>query len=719
MKTDKFNIWFKNHYDIFLEHQKNDFDIVKWEMQILTKKVNKWNAEYYIESNPTISDNQYDATLNLLERWEKLYPKLRLKNSPTVTINSQIVKDFVKKKHPEPMLSIQNAFVQSDIERFLKRCNDNDAITKEKNELYILEPKIDGVSIELTYRNGFLIQALTRGDGEYGHDVTDNFRDIFNIPKKINFKKEIIIRGELYIEKNIIEKCKSELKNHQKIFSQRNIVSGLIQRKKLHEKNSYWYFYTRYLKSKVMFFPYYIVDASRFNIRSQDQIYNFLEKIGFRIIKVYQNVKTITEIKKYYANILKHNYEFEMDGIVIKLNNFSEYYKFGKARKYHKWMIAWKFVESVGLSRILSCNTTVGRTGKISYVGIIKPVLIDNTIVSRVMMNSISHIREHNYFINSKIKIKKSGGIIPKIISVDNQNIDNLYAIKEKLFCPSCSWVIFNDYKKSPYDKSQTRYIQKCLNWNCPRAIIEKIVYFCSPEGLNIKYISRQKIKILFEKNIVKSIIDLYKLQKEPDVLAKAINSKTLASKIIQEISNSTKISSSAKILQAVGINMIGKETWELLQQKFINWKTIKKLNHITLESALSKTYLKSSGKQLTNNKAELVYDFLCNSDLVLFIDELFAYFPNLELGVQKQISQLLRNQKIAITGKFKRYSRTEIIKNIKQNGGTYCQSLNSKTNLLITNGSSSGSKNANALKFNTKKITIYDFEKLIKLENK
>lgn len=728
--------WFKDRYKN-LNIDKNTKDIAKFEIKLLTLRLNQWTQEYYVESKPTVTDSQYDAALKLLEQWEKKFPKYICTHSPTQRLNIQNTK-FVKKPHPTKMLSIKNAFIAEDIHRFL-RSIEKGSKNITKHDLFALEPKVDGVSIELFYRDGYLQQALTRGDGISGSDITVN---IFNIPrllKKLKQPATIIIRGELYIPTQVITQYRSDYTRNKNMLSQRNIVSGLVQRRKFPEKDTFEYFYSRFLKKSIRFWPYSIINPQEFKLYKQSQIFKYITHLGYNCKNSCQTTNSFFEIEKYYREASKRSYPFEIDGIVIKLNNFIECQKFGSSHKFHKWMIAWKLVEEQASTTIKSYNVTVGRTGKITYIAHVEPILVDMTVVSRVTMNNYCFIKQSKFFINSKVVIKKSGGIIPKIIKVQNVFEGSelkLIPIPKSLLCPSCSWVLFDDIRSSIFNNKEQldqikkiteklnkqtlnkgeTYIQRCLNRNCNGAIIEKIRYFCSQEGLNIQTISRKSIQKFVNSNTVRSAVDLYRLISTPDVIVTVLNSQIMADKLISELKNSLKCTDLGVILNALGFNMIGRATWEELLKVAPSWTEIQKMTRIDLELIFNKAFCKQKNN-FSNKRAQIIFDTLANLDNIDLIDELLSNFRLARYNNTQHltISNLLVNKKIAISGKFEGQKRPELIKLIKKHSGKYAAIVTQTTSFLITDGITSGKKIQKAKEHNTDIISLQTFFDIIK----
>lgn len=548
-----------------------ELEKIKKEIEELREKIELWNYQYYILDEPSVSDAIYDRELQRLINLESQYPEFKSPNSPTNKVGGFVSDKFNKIKHITPMMSLSNAYNNEDLLKF-----DSD-IRKEvhtKEISYVIEPKIDGLSISLVYENSKLVRAITRGDGKIGEDVTQNIWNIDNIPHFIDKKYSnftIEIRGEVYMDKDdFIELNK---RNHQqglKLFANpRNAAAGSLRNLDTNISKD--------RNLKVLF--YYIPNFKELGINSHYDAIQWLISNHFPVsnhIYLVNNIKNVINKIEDFTN-QRDSLEYQIDGIVVKVNDYSYYEDIGYTSKFPKWAIAYKFPAEIGITQVQDIVADVGRTGKITYVAKLNPISLDGSIISNVTLNNAEYITKKDIRIYDWVYIYKAGDVIPYLDFVDlNRRPENTKIFKEILTCPSCGYKLI---------KINNEVDQRCINPNCEEQIIKQIDYYCSRDCMNIVGVSYKIIKKLYQNNIIHSIADLYTLEDKfeqissLDLLIKQKSFNNMINSINQSKSNSLE-----KLLCSLGIRHLGKTTAKKIAQKFL---TIDKIINANLEDFL------------------------------------------------------------------------------------------------------------------------------------
>lgn len=614
--------------------QANDDKKIEQEMDALIKQLDQWNYEYYVLDNPSVSDAVYDKAMNKLIMLEKEYPELKRLDSPTMRVGGFVSKKFEKVKHLAPMLSLANAFNDGELIKF-----DSDIKKVLGNEKYdyIIEPKIDGLSISLIYKDAKLERALTRGDGTFGEDVTVNILTIKEIPQFINKKytNQIVeVRGEVYMDKKDFDHLNEQLSNEDKPFANpRNAAAGTLRNLDSSVAAS------RKLKA----FFYYMPQWKEMGFKTHTGMLNWLKDNKFLtapqikqendIYDVIKGIEILTEIR--------NNLDYQIDGVVVKLNQYLNYEKIGYTSKFPKWAIAYKFPAEIGLTQLINITCEVGRTGKITYVGDLKPILLDGSMVSHVSLNNADYIKHKNININDYVYIFKAGDIIPYLdyVALDKRP-QNIIPFQEATHCPSCGAVLVRE--NDDVD-------QRCLNPNCRVQNIRKIDYFCSRECMNINGVSYMIIEKLYDYGFLKNVTDLYKLENyKQEILALDLKIKDKAfSNIINSI-NASKDNSLEHLINALSIRHLGKTMSKKLAQKF---KTLEAFIKADYESLIA---IRDVGEALANE----IINFFSNDENMLMVNELISFdinttYKTTNLNVTIDENSPYLNKTMVITGTF------------------------------------------------------------------
>lgn len=657
-------------------------DEIKNRIDELIEKINKASYEYYVNDNPSITDQEYDDYYNELLKLEKKYPDLKREDSPTLRVGGQVLDKFEKVTHETPMLSFDDIFNDDEIisfdERIRKTCPDAS---------YTLEPKMDGLSGSLLYKNGILVRAATRGDGVVGENITHNVKTIKSVPLKLNKPIDIEVRGEIYMSKKSFEKCNEERKKSgENLFANpRNAAAGSV----------------RQLDSSVAakrgldFMAYFLPNPERYGIRTQSESIDFLRELGFVTNhKLNGLAKNTNEIISYINDLAKkrEGLPFEIDGVVLKVNNLKDEEKLGFTQRVPRWGIAYKFPAEEVLTTLKEIKFTVGRTGKITPNAIFDPVHVAGSVVSKATLHNEDYCLDKDVRVGDVISIRKAGDVIPEVVEVKKERRtgkETPFKMIEK--CPMCG---------SKLVKEDANYF--CKNNSCPARKIEGLIHFASRDTMNIDGLGERIIEDFYNMGFVKDISDIYRLDNHKEELMelegfgeKSINN--LLSSIERSKSNSLE-----KVLFALGIRHVGKKTAKVLAKRYKNIDNL----------------IKASEEELTNINdigaiiAKSVKEYLSNEENLSLINELKNIGLNFEY-VDTGLDDKLEGMTFVLTGTLQKYKREELTKILEDKGAKVTSSVTKKTTGVIV-GDKPGSKYDKALKLG---INIYkeeDIENII-----
>ena len=659
----------------------------------LREEIEYHNKLYYDDNENIISDYDYDLKMNELISLEKEFPEFLILTSPSLKVGGKITKDFKTFKHNTPMLSLSNTYSNSDLDDYDKRIK---KLLKTDDIEYVCELKYDGVALSILYEKNKLKRAITRGDGKYGDDISNNALTIKTLPIKLNSEKtiDIEVRGEAFISKSNFKFLNKEKeKNNEQLFSNpRNTASGSL---KLQDSSEV-------AKRKINCFIYSL-NSEIDGISTQEDGLNYLNKIGFNVPKTYEKCRNIDEVKSYIKkweekrNLL----DVETDGIVIKINNLEYQEILGNTSKSPRWAIAYKYKAESKITRVKEILFQVGRTGAVTPVAILEPVQIGGSIVKRASLHNHNEIKRLDVRINDYVNIEKGGEIIPKITSVlkDKRGIDS----KKFLFtknCPSCgSELILENNQAVSYCKNEVL---------CKPQIYGRIEHFISKNAMDIEHIGPETIKGLVDKEIIKNVSDLYKIKFEDIInLEFKLNEegkvRSLKEKSCNNIIDSIEISKNkpfSNLLFALGIRYVGKTTAEKLTNHF---KNINNLINSNFDEIISV-------EEVGDKIAESIIKFFSNNENIELVNNLKRSGLIFSEKTQEMDSYKLENFSFVISGKFINFSRNEIQEKIKLNGGKLVKSLSSKTDFIIAGENMGPKKKLIAEKLNIKVISEDDF---------
>lgn len=673
-------------------------NLIQTKIEELRRQLNRYNYEYYVLDSPTIEDRQFDILMRELEDLEKQYPQFQSPNSPTQRVGGQVNKGFVQAEHSFPMLSLSNTYSKEELIDFVNRTSQ--LLDGEKLE-WVCELKYDGVAISLLYEEGKFVRALTRGDGVKGDEVSDNIRTIKSIPLELygeNIPPRFEIRGEVVFPHKAFEDFNlKRIENGEEPFANpRNAASGSI---KLLDSQEV-------AQRKLECFLYYIIgDGIKENLHysrlQQARSWNFNVP---QFVAIAQGVDEIMEFINYWDE-QRSNLPFDIDGIVIKLNDTNQWEKLGSTAKSPRWATAYKFKAEQAKSKLLEIEYQVGRTGVITPVAVFEPVRLAGTIVKRASVHNAEQIQKLDIRENDTVIIEKGGEIIPKIVGVERQNTQSIsQPIQFIENCPICGAKLI---------KEEGEAAHYCPNYNhCPPQILGRFQHFVSKKAMNIDSLGAERIKILFSAGLIKDFSSFYTLKQE-DIIGlgsfdkenKANIQEKGANNIIQAINKSKEVEF-AKVLYALGIRYVGEVTAKRLAQTF---KNIDSLIKASKEELMS---VEDVGERIANSLLTYFSD-QDNLELIAKLKDLGLQF---EIKQSKKTSEKLASLAFVVSGTFSNFSREELKKIIEENSGKILSGVSSKTDYLICGENTGPQKKKQAEKFGVKMIEEQEFIDKLKI---
>jgi len=654
------------------------------------KEIVKHNKLYYDKNNPIISDLEYDILKKEIIDLEKKYKFLNDKNSPNYSVGYKPSKSFVKYKHKLPMLSLSNAFNEEDLKNFEKKIFNY--LNKNIKINYSVEPKIDGISASLTYKNKKLEYGVSRGDGKIGEIITENLKTIKDIPHKINsdkFPSEIEIRGEVFIKKRDFLKIKDNFANP------RNAASGSLRQKNPNETK----------KIPLNFMAYTFGYSQGYKIKCQSDFLNDLKKWGFKTNSDNKLLSNIEELVKFHKKFEKKRFDldYDLDGLVYKVNDLKLQERLGFTSNAPRWAIAHKFSAYNAYTKILNIEIQVGRTGALTPVAKVQPVNIGGVVVSNATLHNEDEIKRKDIRIGDIIKIERAGDVIPHVIEVDKSKRDNkskFYDFPDK--CPSCGSNTIKEFNKltKKYDA-----VRRCTNdgYGCQRIAIEKIKHFISKEALNIDGLGKKVIEKFWDLKLLKQPQDLFSLNYEKIKNLEGWG-ETSVNNLEKSIEDSKNVSLQ-KLIYSLGIRHIGSESAKLIAD---NIENIDNLIGISKKKQFEK-FLNVDG--IGETQINSLNNFFSNELNLNILIEL-----NKILRIEKEKlnkNGSLKNLTFLITGKLNGISRAEVKSLIEKNSGTILSSVSKNLNYLIVGEKPTNRKIDKAKTHGVKIISLDDLQNL------
>lgn len=653
----------------------------------LTKILNEANYNYYVLDNPTITDQEFDKYLKELIELEMEYPYLKKDDSPTVRVGGEAITGFEKVSHKIPMLSIEDVFNEEEIINF-----DNRIKKEGYNPRYVCELKIDGLSVSLYYEAGKLVRAATRGNGTTGDDITNNVKTIKSIPLRINKDIDIEVRGEIYMSKKVLEELNKdrEAKGLPILQNCRNAASGSI--KLLDSKEV--------AKRKLEAWIYHLPNPLDYDLKTHEEALEFMKELGFKTNpnnKVVDNVEGIIEFIEEKANIRK-SLPYDIDGVVVKVNDISTQLKLGSTNKYPKWCIAYKFPAEIVYTKLIDIIFTVGRTGQITPNAVLEPVIVQGSTIKRATLHNEDNVLNKNIMIGDTVSVYKAGDVIP---AVGNPLIERRTG-NEKPFimidkCPICGTKIIRKEEEADYF---------CPNIECPARNVETLIHFASKDAMNIDGLGDNIMEDLYNYGYIKDISDIYKLdgyKKELEQLEGY--GKKSVEKLFKSIEDS-KDNNLDRLLFGLGIKQVGSKTAKILSKKFL---TLDNLINADIDTLTS---INDIGPVIALN----IVNYFKDEKNMGVINRLKQYGVNTNYIDNDNYveNSNFKDKTFVLTGTLNSITRDKASKLIEEAGGKVTSSVTKKTSVVIV-GDNPGSKYDKALNLG---IEIWDEDKFLELIN-
>ena len=641
----------------------------------LVNILNEANYNYHVLDNPTITDQEYDKYLMELYQLEEMYPEFIREDSPTKKIGGEILDKFNKVTHDKPMMSLSDVFNEEEIIAFDNRIKKEGIIPQ-----YVCELKIDGLSVSLKYEKGLFKSAATRGNGVVGEDITNNVKTIKTVPLKLKQEVDIEVRGEIFMSKKTLDKLnKKREQDGLSLFKNcRNAAAGSIRQLDSNIAR----------ERELEVFIYHLPNPRDFGINTQEEAIKFMQDLGFRVnVKNNLLVNNIDEVLKYIEEKgnIRSSLEYDIDGVVIKLNNLSDQEKMGSTIRYPKWATAYKFPAEIAYTKLIDIKFTVGRTGQVTPNAILEPVNVMGSTISKTTLHNEDYVLEKGIMIGDTVGIKKAGDVIPEVVGVLKERRTG----NEKLFkmisnCPICGSSLIRKENESAY---------YCLNQNCDAKRIESLIHFASREAMNITGFGERIVEDFYNFGYLNSIVDFYQLNSISHELKtlEGFGDKCIDN-LLTEIEDSKK-NSLEKLLFGLGIRYVGKKTAKILAKTYKNIDNLQKASYDELNN------IPEIGEKI----AQSVFDYFQNQNNLDLVLNLKHYGVNTEYLQEENEKENFLNKTFVITGTLS-VNRDDLREKIENFGGKVSSSVSKKTDYVVV-GLAPGSKYDKALKLGVKII--------------
>ena len=654
---------------------------IKQRMEEIEKLLNKYNYEYYVLDKPSVEDSEYDRLMQELLTLEEEHPELKSSTSPTTRVGSDVVSNFEKIVHQRPMLSLGNVFNESEIIKFDER------IKKEGfNPEYVCELKIDGLAISLIYENGVLVRGVTRGDGRVGEDITSNVKTIKSIPLKLTKNIDIEVRGEIYIDKKEFNRINEERKKQGLDLFQncRNLASGSV----------------RQLDSKVTAerrlnnFIYHLPNPLDYNIYKHSDALTFMKELGFRVNPKYQICENVNDVISFINNATEErkSLEYDIDGVVIKVNDVRMQEELGFTARSPKWATAYKFPAEKVTTKLTDIKFTVGRTGKITPNAMLEPVRVAGSTIRKATLHNEDYILSKDIRVGDIVVIQKAGDVIPEVVKVDlDRRTSVLPEFKMIDKCPVCNAELIRKEDEANH---------YCPNIHCNARKVEKLIHFASRKAMNIDGLGDRIIEDYYNFAYLEYIPSIYNLKKyKKELMTLEGFGEKKVDNLLNAIENS-KQNSLEKLLFGLGIRHFGEKNATIIAKKFKDIENIKKATYEDLIST----------PDVGDIMAKSIIKYFKDENNLNMLNKLSELGINMKyLGPQVEEDDNFANKKFVITGTITGMSRDEIKEKIVLRGGNVTTSVSEKTDVVIV-GTSPGSKYDKALELG---IEIWNEEEL------
>lgn len=633
---------------------------MKERIRELQKLLTRYNYEYHVEDNPSIPDSEYDKLLHELIELEGKYPEYKTDTSPTVRVGGEILSGFEKVEHSSPMLSLGNAFNEEDLRAFDQRVRNNAG-----EVTYMCELKIDGLAVSLTYEEGRFTRGATRGDGTVGENITENLRTIHAIPLTVDSDLTFEVRGEAYMPKrsfiNLNEKRAEEGK--QEFQNPRNAAAGSLRQ--LDPKLA--------AARNLSVFLYSVTSPEALDAESQSGALDKLDELGFKTNKERRLMTSIDKVIEYVDYWTTHRSElaYEIDGIVIKVNNLSTQEELGYTVKSPRWAIAYKFPAEEVVTEILDIELTVGRTGVITPTAILEPVKVAGTTVGRASLHNHELIEERDIRIGDKVVIRKAGDIIPEVVKSLKEERTDQAVYEAPTTCPSCGHDTVH---------LEDEVAIRCINPACPAQLTEGIIHFVSRGAMNIDGLGEKVVRQLFDAELITDVSDLYKLQYDD-----LIGLERMGDKKVTNLLNAIEASKTAplsKLLFGLGIRFLGSKASRLIAEEY---GSMEEVLNATKEQLIE---IPEIGDKI----ADSIVTYTQNEDFIELVNKLETAGLNLTEEKEELSGTVFDGMTFVLTGKLVEMTRDEAKESIESYGGKVTGSVSKNTDVVVA-GEDAGSK--------------------------
>ncbi|PTK66452.1 NAD-dependent DNA ligase LigA [Staphylococcus borealis] len=657
-------------------------DNIQNRVKALHDLLNQYGYEYYVQDNPSVPDSEYDKLLRELIDIEEAHPELKSPDSPTVRVGGEVQSSFEKVNHDTPMLSLGNAFNEQELRRFDQRIREQ--VGKVE---YMCELKIDGLAVSLKYVDGRFVQGLTRGDGTTGEDITENLRTIHAIPLKINEPLSFEVRGEAYMPRSSFIRLNEEKeKNDEQPFANpRNAAAGSLRQ--LDPKLA--------AKRKLSVFLYSVNDFTDFKATTQSGALDELDRLGFKTNHERARVDDIEGVLAYIEKWTNQREQlpYDIDGIVIKVNDIEQQDEMGYTQKSPRWAIAYKFPAEEVVTTLQDIELSIGRTGVVTPTAILNPVRVAGTTVSRASLHNEDLIRERDIRIGDSVVVKKAGDIIPEVVrSITERRPEGTSPYSMPTHCPSCGHELV---------RIEGEVALRCINPKCQAQLVEGLIHFVSRQAMNIDGLGTKIIQQLYHHEVIKDVADIFYLTEDDLLPLERMGSKKVDN-LLKAIDDA-KANSLEHLLFGLGIRHLGVKASQVLAEKY---ETMDRLLEVTEEELIS---IHDIGDKL----AQSVVTYLENEDIKALIEKLKNRDVNMIYnGIKTSDIEGhpdFKDKTIVLTGKLQQLTRKEASAWLELQGAKVTSSVTKNTDLVIA-GEDAGSKLTKAEKFGTEIWTEEQF---------
>ncbi|MBX9955616.1 NAD-dependent DNA ligase LigA [Peribacillus simplex] len=667
------------------------------DLQAAEKKVlelqtllNQYSYEYYVMDQPSVPDAEYDRLLRELIGYEEKFPELQTADSPTQRVGGAILDMFEKVEHTTPMLSLGNAFNESDLRDFDRKVRQSVG----DNFSYVCELKIDGLAVTLQYENGYFVRGATRGDGTIGEDITANLKTIKSIPLKLREPVAIEVRGEAFMPKKSFEslnKAKEE-RGEEPFANPRNAAAGSLRQ--LDPKLA--------AKRNLDIFLYAIADLGETGVRSHSKGLDLLDRLGFKTNRERKTCSNIEEVLAYIVEWTEQrpNLAYDIDGIVIKVDSLEQQDELGFTAKSPRWAIAYKFPAEEVITTLRDIELNVGRTGVLTPTAVLDPVRVAGTTVQRASLHNEDLIREKDIRIGDQVVVKKAGDIIPEVVNVlAERRTGEEVEFQMPTECPECS---------SELVRLDGEVALRCINPKCPAQIREGLIHFVSRTAMNIDSLGEKVISLLFKEELIQDVADIYKLTYDQLIALERMGDKSVT-KLLQAI-EASKANSLEKLLFGLGIRHVGSKAAKTLAREFGTMEALSKASREELTAI----------NEIGDKMADSIVAYFELEEVHALLNELDAAGVNLTFKGQRavaieDIDSIFAGKTVVLTGKLHQLTRNEAKEKLEALGANVAGSVSKKTDLVVA-GEEAGSKLEKAESLG---VMVWDEERLIEELNK